>query len=86
VLLSRLLWKGQLAYVEDVRYYRRYFAQRSDTQAERITGKKQTLSRADFVQHYLDDFAKLGKGVLNAAQGAKLKRAIKDMLAERFGA
>ncbi|MHA6963345.1 O-linked N-acetylglucosamine transferase family protein [Zobellella denitrificans] len=62
VLISHLLWHGQLHYLDDARYYRRFFEQRDTTQSERISGNKNYLSRYDFYRFYLDDFARLYQG------------------------
>ncbi|GAA3540182.1 hypothetical protein GCM10022394_19940 [Zobellella aerophila] len=59
VLISHLLWQGQLRYMEKEKYSRRFFEQRSSTQPERISGDQRYLSRHDFYKYYLDDFASL---------------------------
>jgi predicted O-linked N-acetylglucosamine transferase (SPINDLY family) len=85
VFISHLLWKGLLRYVDGPKYYRRYFQTRTDTAAERITGKKQQLSRADFYRYYQDNFDALSKGVLKPAEATKLRAMMKDILLKRFG-
>jgi protein O-GlcNAc transferase len=86
VFISRLLWKGRLAYLEREKYYRRYFKAREQTSAERLTGNAQPLSNADFVQHYQDDLKLLQSGALSATQAAKLRSSLKTVLLQRFGA
>jgi predicted O-linked N-acetylglucosamine transferase (SPINDLY family) len=85
VFISHLLWKGLLRYVDGPKYFRRYFQTRSDTAAERITGKKQELSRADFYRYYQDNFDVLSKGVLKPAEANRLRAMMKDILLKRFG-
>jgi glycosyltransferase involved in cell wall biosynthesis len=69
VLISRLLWFGKLKQIEGIRYYRRYFRSRKESQEERIMGKHQQLDREDFYQFYRDDLKKLYK--LNGEQRRK---------------
>lgn len=83
VLISHLLWHGQLHYLDDARYYRRFFEQRNSTQSERISGKKTYLSRYDFYRFYLDDFARLYQG--DSRMQHYLEGKILSALEGRFG-
>src|SRR5690606_8602964 len=62
VLISHLLWHGKLKYMEDQKYFRRYFENRKTTSSERISGHRQHLPRSQFYLYYLDDFASLYSG------------------------
>jgi glycosyltransferase involved in cell wall biosynthesis len=89
VLISRLLWFGKLKQLPDVRYYRRYFNTRNETQDERISGESGTkLERRDFYQYYLDDFARLyHHGAYQLKQPlAVFQRHIQDLLTRRWEA
>lgn len=83
VLISHLLWHGKLHYLEEACYYRRYFEQRNSTQAERISGNKEYLSRHDFYRFYLDDFALLYDG--DERMRCYLEHKILNILEQRFG-
>jgi hypothetical protein len=86
VLISHLLWKGSLAYVDGPKYFRRFFETRKDTAAERITGKRgQKLSRTDFYNYYRDDLAGLAGDTLGPKVLDKLQADLGAMLRKRFG-
>ncbi|ALM83218.1 glycosyltransferase [Bordetella sp. N] len=81
VFISRLLWKGRLAYLDEAKYFRRYFPAREQTSDQRMTAGKRTLSRADFRQHYQDDLVLLRNG----EDDTKLRQTLDDVLVKRFG-
>jgi hypothetical protein len=55
VLISRLLWFGKLHYMKNEKYFRRYFKERGESQAERILGYDALLSEKDFFNYYVED-------------------------------
>lgn len=83
VLISHLLWQGQLHYIEGAQYHRRFFEQRSSSQSERISGNKEYLSRHDFFCFYLDDFALLYEG--DSRMQRYLEGKMLNILEQRFG-
>ncbi|WP_200250116.1 glycosyltransferase family 2 protein [Lamprobacter modestohalophilus] len=87
VLISRLLSFGKLQQLEEVRYYRRYFRSRKETQDERFTGEQGLmLDRRDFYQYYLDDLSKLYKSRLFKPKRPlkALQSQVKDLLKRRW--
>jgi predicted O-linked N-acetylglucosamine transferase (SPINDLY family)/glycosyltransferase involved in cell wall biosynthesis len=84
VLISRLLWKGKLAYAADAKYFRRYFSQRASTTEQRMTAGKKTLPRADFYDYYTEDFSNLAKRKLPAADLRARKDEMLRVLKARF--
>lgn len=83
VLISRLLWYGNVAYMEGEKYFRRYFDARNQSQMERLSGGDQHLSRYDFIRYYLDDFSLLYSGDIRMK--SYLEKEIIDALQKRFG-
>lgn len=85
VLISHLLWSGKLAFDDKARYYRRYFPERVESTADRLsTGGKQRFPRKDFYDYYVEDFSRLARGVLAEAEAKKYAKAIRDVLKKRF--
>jgi predicted O-linked N-acetylglucosamine transferase (SPINDLY family)/glycosyltransferase involved in cell wall biosynthesis len=82
VFISHLLWQGKLQYMEEEKYYRRYFAQRESSQSERISGDDTNLSRAEFYKHYLEDFSLLYQG--ENSEKKQLEKKILHLLEKRF--
>jgi glycosyltransferase involved in cell wall biosynthesis len=62
VFLSHLLWHGQLEYMSNEFYYRRYFESRNSTYEERVVGSHCLLSYHDLILYYLDDFGSIFNG------------------------
>lgn len=62
VIISHLLWFGNVHFMENEFYYRRYFEHRAETQSKRISGNDEYLSKYDYICYYLDDFATLYHG------------------------
>ncbi len=86
VLISHLLWKGYLEYLDGPKYYRRYFAEaRMNTASERITGKKIELPLEGLYQHYREDLANLSKDVMAPEEIEKLQEIVQSVLRRRFG-
>lgn len=85
VLISHLLWKGYLHYMDEPKYYRRYFDMRTDTASERITGRKIELSLDGLFSHYRDNLASLCKDVMPAEEADKLQAIVQSVLRRRFG-
>lgn len=83
VLLSRILWHGQLEYMPNEIYYRRYFDSRSNSYEERIVGRSCQLSYYDLIRYYLDDFSSIYTG------DERMKRYIENeivaILSKRHG-
>lgn len=62
IIISHILWHGQIRYLNAAKYYRRYFKTRRETSDERLTGKKDhILQRRDFIAAYVNDFKSLYK-------------------------
>jgi glycosyltransferase involved in cell wall biosynthesis len=60
VFISHFLWKGNIRYVTEAKYFRRYFERgRMSTQSERIAGSSEYLSRHDFFNYYIESFRDL---------------------------
>jgi glycosyltransferase involved in cell wall biosynthesis len=60
VFVSHFLWKGNIAYIPEAKYFRRYFKNpRNSTQSERISGSDEFLSRHDFFCYYIESFRHL---------------------------
>ena len=85
VLISHLLWKGFLKYMKEPKYFRRYFKERSDTAAERITGRKEALPLSGFYRYYRDDLAKLARDQMPAASVVSFQNTVQKILTQRFG-
>lgn len=84
ILLSHLLWRGQLHYLEKECYFRRCFdSERLQTQSQRITGTDEFLSRHDMILYYLDDIHRLFDGDVRILR--YLENEIIDALQHRFG-
>ena len=84
VLLSHLLWHGQLHYLENECYFRRYFnSERLQTQSQRITGSDEYLSRHDMILYYLDDLGSLFDGDPRILR--YLENEVISALQHRFG-
>ncbi|WP_298717808.1 glycosyltransferase [uncultured Oceanisphaera sp.] len=84
VLISHLLWHGRIHYLDNARYYRRYFEQRDSTQSERLSGNKSYLSRYEFYRFYLDNFSQLYRG--DSRMERFVENKILSLLEQRFGA
>ncbi|GEK48172.1 hypothetical protein HPA02_24550 [Bisbaumannia pacifica] len=61
VLLSHLLWFGGIKQISDVKYIRRYFSSRDQSQSQRISGENKVLERDDFFKYYEDGLRLLYK-------------------------
>ncbi len=85
ILISHLLWKGQLAYAENARYYRRYFKARPQSYDMRISGKPGELSRSAMYDYYLDDLSRLAQGSLPRDELETLTNTVLEILRTRFG-
>ncbi len=85
VIISHLLWHGELKYARNSRYYRRYFEQRQENYQERFTGRKQELSRSDFYELYLDDFKSLAQKSIAEGELERHAETLKRILKSRFG-
>lgn len=84
VLLSHILWWGQLHYLDDECYFRRYFnSERLQTQSQRITGTDEFLSRNNMILYYLDDIGRIFDGDVRVLR--YLENEIIDALQHRFG-
>lgn len=84
VLLSHLLWFGNVHYLEKECYFRRYFdSERLQTQSYRITGANDYLSRHEMILYYLDDIGRLYDGDVRMLR--YLEHEIIDTLQHRFG-
>jgi glycosyltransferase involved in cell wall biosynthesis len=60
VFISHFLWKGNIKYVREAKYFRRHFERgRNSTQSERIAGTSEYLSRHDFLAYYIESFRDL---------------------------
>lgn len=60
IVISHLLWYGNVRYLNSAKIYRRYFKERDETTDERLTGEKGSiLDRRDFINEYAKDFLKL---------------------------
>ncbi|MCX6966050.1 MAG: glycosyltransferase family 2 protein [Verrucomicrobia bacterium] len=63
ILISYMLWHGNLHYHPETRYYRRIFEKRESSYMERITGQKNSIrDRYPFFQAYLKNFNSLFNG------------------------
>lgn len=85
VFISNLLWKGNLAYLNDEQYFRRYFETRTQSATERLTGKKEQLTRAPLRAYYRENLDTLVDGMLEAGELANLRTQVDTFLLERFG-
>lgn len=85
VLISHLLWKGKLAYVNGARYYRRYFHDRSQSYEARISGQAGELPRTDMYDYYIDDLSKLAQPSMSPNELNALKDTVLGLLRKRFG-
>ena len=60
VWISHLLWYGNIYYIENEKYYRRYFKEERESVEERVLGSKvEKLSVLTLIQYYVDDFKAL---------------------------
>ena len=60
VWISHLLWYGNIYYIENEKYYRRYFKEERESVEERVLGSKvDKLSVLTLIQYYVDDFKAL---------------------------
>ncbi|MNY58926.1 hypothetical protein D3C86_1953200 [compost metagenome] len=84
VLISHLLWKGHLEYLDGPKYYRRYFESRMDTASERITGRKIELPVEGLYQYYRDNLAGLSKDVMPVEEVEKMQAIVRSVLQRRF--
>ncbi|VFR22623.1 TPR domain protein, putative component of TonB system [plant metagenome] len=84
IFISHLLWKGRLAYLEDAKYFRRYFQERVSTASERITGKKEKLERGPFREYYRDDLNVLARETLAPAELARIQEQVENYLIDRY--
>jgi len=87
VMLSTLLWHGNVAYDDEATYFRREPQGRAieqpEEQMQRITGAGRTVSRHEFVRCYLDAFEHLYPGDPRIRES--LNTQIVRVLAARFG-
>ncbi|SAI71313.1 Poly-beta-1%2C6-N-acetyl-D-glucosamine synthase [Bordetella ansorpii] len=85
VLISHLLWKGHLEYMNNgPKYFRRFFKQRAESAAERITGKKEALPASGLYRYYRDDIATLARSHMPPASIASFQHTVQQVLAKRF--
>jgi glycosyltransferase involved in cell wall biosynthesis len=83
VMLSRMLWYGQLSYMPQEQYFRRYFDAKPQTYEERIVGRPCRLSFYDFICYFLDDFSLLYNG--DPRMKSYLESEIIEALAKKQG-
>lgn len=83
VILSHILWHGNVRYLDNEVYFRRYF---DDTRpvgySQRITGNREVLTMYDLVVYYLDDLQKLYRG--DARILRHLESLVIGILADRY--
>ncbi|WGI24898.1 glycosyltransferase [Halomonas alkaliantarctica] len=87
VMISRLLWCGKLHYMNDEKYFRRYFNNRAESQSERILGQQGTLERKDFFKYYVDDLMALyvNEGKELSFSYKDMKNIVLDKLCKKYG-
>lgn len=84
VFISHFLWKGNIKYVREAKYFRRYFERgRNSTQSERIGGTSEYLSRHDFLAYYIESFRDLYGENDNIC--SYIEHKMLDMLEARWG-
>lgn len=83
VLISHLLWYGKLKNIDGVSYFRRFFDDRNESQAERISGSELELDREEFFKYYMDDFFELANEA-NDFVDKGFSNKIIDILNARF--
>lgn len=83
VLLSRLLWHGDVCFLGKEMYFRRYFnGVRPVDYSQRVTGNRKLLTMHDLVIYYLDDLRKLYRGDCRILQ--HLESLVIGILADRY--
>ncbi|MGB3424337.1 MAG: glycosyltransferase family 2 protein [Castellaniella sp.] len=83
VILSHLLWYGDVRYLDNEIYFRRYFDDvRAVDYSQRITGNRDVLTMHDLVVYYLDDLQKLYRG--DARILRHLENLVIGILADRY--
>ncbi len=83
ILISHLLWYGNVYYHDEYLYKRRFFQKREATQMKRLTGKELQSDYLLMYNAYLEDFNSLYKGDEKYRQFLNYK--ITDLLTQRFG-
>lgn len=83
VMIARMLWHGQLAYMSGENYFRRYFDTRPGSYEERIVGRPCNLSYYDLLRYYLDDFSLLYNG--DVRMKSYLENEIIATFSKKFG-
>lgn len=83
VILGRMLWHGQLEYMPQEQYFRRYFDAKSESYDERMAGRACRLSYYDFICYYLDDFSLLYNG--DSRMKMHIENEIVAALSKKYG-
>ncbi|PXF32382.1 hypothetical protein WH50_04625 [Pokkaliibacter plantistimulans] len=80
VLISHLLWHGQVYYMQDERYWRRYFREEdiAESFTRRTSATDDYFSRYELICYYLDSFGALYKG------DSRMKTYIEQQMIEVF--
>lgn len=84
ILISRLLWFGNISYSSKATYLRRYFSERSTNSEERILGTTDRLNNTDFQEAYVKDFGKVAKKAIKENDLNKAREIILNILKVRF--
>jgi len=85
VLISRLLWHGQLRYKPEAGYIRRYFEAENRRRKANAGAYVNQTNTSAFFECYLKDFAKLVEGQYPEEIEGQVKGLIFSNLCQRFG-
>jgi glycosyltransferase involved in cell wall biosynthesis len=83
VIIGRLLWHGQLGFIPEEQYFRRYFDAKPESYEERIAGQSCRLSYYDLLRYYLDDFSLLYTGDVRMKN--YIENEIVAILSKKYG-